>query len=295
MAGASLRPTTFFEVQIMFSSVLLTVDFDRTLTAPDSTIPQRNIDAIEDFMAKGGAFTVNTGRSVPMIAPYADSIPVNAPLLLYNGSAAYDWSRKEFAFAREIDLPMWDTIRALIRDFPDLTVELQGVDAHYTFSENKPWEAYCRHNGCAFGYAKEGDDVGPFLKLALYGTFHDVTVADMYRGSAEELARMDQVERLLNEKYGDFCEIFRACPRIIDIHAKNVSKANIARDLQKQLGRATLVCVGDGENDISMLNDADFAYCPGDAIVKDRYENVCDCAEGAVADVIFEKIPPLVK
>ena len=40
---------------------------------------------------------------------------------------------------------------------------------------------------------------------------------------------------------------------------------------------------------------SDFAYCPGDAIVKDRYENVCDCAEGAVADVIFEKIPPLVK
>ena len=35
----------------MFSSVLLTVDFDRTLTAPDSTIPQRNIDAIKEFMA----------------------------------------------------------------------------------------------------------------------------------------------------------------------------------------------------------------------------------------------------
>ena len=30
----------------MFSDVLLTVDFDRTLTAPDSTIPQRNLEAI---------------------------------------------------------------------------------------------------------------------------------------------------------------------------------------------------------------------------------------------------------
>ena len=279
----------------MFSSVLLTVDFDRTLTAPDSTIPQRNIDAIEAFMAKGGTFTVNTGRSVPMIAPYADGIPTNAPLLLYNGSAAYDWKNKRFAFTKEIGLPMWDTIRALIQDFPDLTVELQGVDAHYTFSENQPWEAYCRFNGCAYGYAKEGDDVGPFLKLALYGTFHDETVAGMSAGSTEELARMDQVEQLLNEKYGEYCEVFRACPRIIDLHAKGVSKANIARDLQKQLDKATLVCVGDGENDIPMLNDADYAYCPGDAIVKERYENVCDCAKGAVADVIFEKIPQLIK
>ena len=279
----------------MFSSILLTVDFDRTLTAPDSTIPQRNIDAIEDFMAKGGTFTVNTGRSIPMIAPYADGIPVNAPLLLYNGSAAYDWGKKEFTFAKEIALPMWDMIRGLMADFPDLTVELQGVKAHYAFSENKPWEDYCRHNGCVYDYAKEGDDVGPFLKLALYGTFHDVTVADMYRGSEEELARMDEVERLLNEKYGEYCEVFRACPRIIDIHAKGVSKANIARYMEKALEKTTLVCVGDGENDVPMLEDADFSYCPGDAIVKDRYENVCDCADGAIADVIYEKIPQLVK
>lgn len=279
----------------MFSSVLLTVDFDRTLTAPDSTIPQRNIDAIEDFMAKGGVFTVNTGRSVPMIAPYADSIPVNAPLLLYNGSAAYHWGKKEFAFTKEIDLPMWDTIHALMAEFPNLTVELQGVSAHYTFTENLPWEAYCRFNGCAYGYAQPGDDVGPFLKLALYGTFHDDTVAGMYQGTPEEFARMDEAERLLNEKYGEFCEIFRACPRIIDIHAKGVSKANIARDLQQKLGRATLVCVGDGENDVPMLKEADHAYCPGDAIVKDRYENVCDCGNGAIADVIYEKIPQLVK
>lgn len=279
----------------MFSSILLTVDFDRTLTAPDSTIPKRNMDAIEDFMAKGGVFTVNTGRSVPMIAPYADAIPTNAPLLLYNGSAAYDWKNKRFAFTREIDLPLWDTVEALRADFPDLTVELQGVDAHYTFSENKPWEAYCRFNGCAYAYAQPGDDVGPFLKLALYGTFHDDTVAGMYQGTPEELARMDEVERLLNEKYGKFCEVFRACPRIIDLHAKGVSKANIARDLQQRLGRATLVCVGDGENDVPMLDAADHAYCPGDAIVKNRYENVCNCAEGAVADVIFEKIPLLVK
>lgn len=279
----------------MFSSILLTVDFDRTLTAPDSTIPKRNIEAIQAFMSKGGAFTVNTGRSVPMIAPYADDIPTNAPLLLYNGSAAYNWDKKEFAFTKEIGLPMWDTIQALVQEFPDLTVELQGVDAHYTFSENKPWEAYCRHNGCAYGYAKPGDNLGPFLKLALYGTFHDVTVADMYRGSEEELARMDEAERLLNEKYGEHCEVFRACPRIIDIHAKGVSKANIARDLQSRLGKTTLVCVGDGENDIPMLTDADFSYCPGDAIVKDRYENVCECGRGAVADVIFEKIPLLFK
>ena len=49
-----------------FSDILLTVDYDRTLTAPDSTIPQRNLEAIRYFIDNGGIFTVNTGRSVPM-------------------------------------------------------------------------------------------------------------------------------------------------------------------------------------------------------------------------------------
>ena len=35
----------------LFSDILLTVDYDRTLTAPDSTIPQRNLDAVRYFMA----------------------------------------------------------------------------------------------------------------------------------------------------------------------------------------------------------------------------------------------------
>ena len=68
----------------IFSDVMLTVDYDRTLTAPDSTIPERNIEAIRYFIENGGAFTVNTGRSVPMTKVFRDKVPVNAPLLLYN-------------------------------------------------------------------------------------------------------------------------------------------------------------------------------------------------------------------
>ena len=38
----------------MFSDVLLTVDVDRTLTGPDSKIPERNIEAIRYFTENGG-------------------------------------------------------------------------------------------------------------------------------------------------------------------------------------------------------------------------------------------------
>ena len=130
----------------IYSDVLLTVDFDRTLTAPDSSIPERNLEAIRYFIDNGGVFTVNTGRSVPMYSSKLELVPVNAPLLLYNGSAAYDKEGREFTFATPIDLDMVDTLRKTMELFPDCAVELQGQEAHYLFTPNEGWAAYNEHN-----------------------------------------------------------------------------------------------------------------------------------------------------
>lgn len=279
----------------LFSDVLLTVDYDRTLTAPDSSIPERNLEAIRYFMDNGGAFTVNTGRSVPMTKVFRDKVPVNAPLLLYNGSAAYDLGRGQLEFCHEIQLDMWETVHNCMALFPDLTVEVQGVDAHYRFTENPAWDAFSDNNHCARGFAKPGDDLGPFLKFSLYGEIRDVTVASLFDGSPEERRRMDEAEQQLKQHFGNYCEVFRAATRIIDVHAKGVSKGRSARELQQRLGRKILVCVGDAENDLPMLLDTDYAYCPADGIVADRFENVCKCADGAVADVIYKIIPEILK
>ena len=276
-----------------FSNILLTVDYDRTLTAPDSTIPERNLEAIRYFMENGGAFTVNTGRSVPMTKVFRDIVPVNAPLLLYNGSAAYDLSTGKLDFCHEIQLDMWKTVKKSMAMFPDLTVEVQAVDAHYRFTEIPAWDAFSDNNKCARGFARPGDDLGTFLKFSLYGEIRDVTVADLYNGSPEEIARMDEVEQTLKDVFGDYCEVFRAAPRIIDVHAKGVSKARAARELQQRLGRKILVCVGDAHNDLPMLEGADYAFVPSDAALADRFTNVCKCGEGAVADVIYKKIPEI--
>ena len=278
----------------MFSDVLLTVDFDRTLTGPDSVIPQRNLEAIRWFIENGGAFTVNTGRSLPMALPFKDIVPVNAPLLLYNGAAAYDVQKEEIVFAQEIQLDMWKTVEEMIELFPDLVVEIQALDKHYNFVHDDGWDAFSANN-CPYATAQVGQDLGPFLKLTVYGRIWDVTVAHMFVGTPEELQRMDEAEELLNRRYGDKLAVFRAAPRVIDMQAKGVSKGIAARRLLEQMGRKILVCVGDGENDIVMLDDADYSFVPSDAILRERYENVCPCGEGAVADVIYEKIPQILK
>jgi hypothetical protein len=103
------------------------------------------------------------------------------------------------------------TIQDLLARFPDLTVEVQGTDAHYIFRKNPGWEAFCDHNGCPWAYADTDKIPRPFLKFSIYGQFRDVTVASMYQATPEEQARIDAAVAYVVETYGDQVDAFRAC------------------------------------------------------------------------------------
>lgn len=274
-----------------YADVLLTVDFDRTFTAPDGSIPERNLEAIRFFMDRGGSFTINTGRSVNTFVKYLRTIPVNAPFLLYNGSAAYENGR--LTDCRIIDLPLWDTVLSIADAFPELNVEIQALDTHYLVNQKQSYVDFYDAQGWGHAPAVPGSDVGPFIKAAIFGRAHDHTLGRMFQTSPEEQAEFARLDAFIRSRWGDKVDIFMASPRILDIHAKGVSKIRAARQLQQRLGKKLLICAGDAANDIPMLDGADFAFCPADGVVADRYPTVCNCADGAVADVIYKKIPEI--
>ena len=49
--------------------------------------------ALDYFTREGGTFTVATGRAHPTFAPHAGCAPINAPVVLSNGSALYDFQQ----------------------------------------------------------------------------------------------------------------------------------------------------------------------------------------------------------
>ncbi len=281
---------------IDFSDILLTVDYDRTMTAPDSTIPKRNMEAIEHFMANGGTFTVNTGRSIPMsVGMLIPRVPVNAPLLLYNGSAAYDTAAGKLIRYTPIDLNPAVMIRDISEKFPQLLIEIQAQDAHYLINRDAGWENYCINNHCPWGYCAPEQIPQPFIKITFNGQFRKPTVADLCNATPEEIQMFDSLVSYLQAAYGDKIDMCRSFPRLVDCQAKGVSKLKAARDLQQELGKKILVCVGDADNDIQMLDGADYAFCPADGVIAHRYETVCNCADGAIADVIYKKIPEIIQ
>ena len=276
-----------------YCDVLLTSDHDRTLTAPDSTIPQRNLEAIQYFMEQGGAFTVNTGRTLPSYKKAMETVPSNAPFLLYNGSAAYDKTEEKFVFLHEFKMKWAETLKRIRERFPSVWVEFQGQHAHYLFREHAIWEKFCENNNIAWKYAEPNDDLGPFLKFCVYARISEPNFDHLFQGEADEIAMMDEVEAWLNEEMGDTCAITRSANLYIDVQPAGVSKGKSSVELKEQMGKKILVCIGDAENDLTMLDSADYAFCPCDGALKDKYTNVCGCAEGAVADLIYNVIPKL--
>lgn len=279
---------------MLFSDVLLTVDFDRTLTAQNSTIPERNLEAIAYFMENGGAFTVNTGRSIPTFRQYLYTLPHSTPFLLYNGGAT--WQDGKLDNIREIPVPLEQVVSEVSGKYPDLNLEVQGVAAHFCNRITPGVKAFYDFMKCDYAPLSQRDPAEPFLKFSLFGYLDEhASVDSLFHATAEEVAEMDAVEQWLKDTYAGRVAVFRAAPRIVDVQANGVSKIRSARNLQAQMGRKILVCVGDAENDRPMLEGADFAYVPADGVIAGAFDRVCGCDDGAVADVIYKKIPEILK
>lgn len=273
-----------------FSNLLLVSDFDRTLTAPDSTIPMENLEAIRYFMAHGGRFTVGTGRSVPMYRPCLDQIPTNAPLILYNGAAVYDYGTE--SLTETVWMPTGrELLEYLAERFPELWLEVQGVDAHYLIGDNPRREAFYRAIDVPFRTVSTAQAPEHYHKIALFGPFSEEGVSQFFRGTPEENAYFGACQEQIADDW-PMLRVDRAALKIIDLQDQHASKGSAARALAQRLGGKTLVCVGDAMNDASMLREADFAFAPADCVPEVKALGCCTlvrpCAAGSVAGVVEE-------
>lgn len=271
-----------------FSHVLLLADFDRTLTDTNSRIPARNIEAIRAFTEAGGAFTVATGRSVPMFRSRAAEIPYNVPLILYNGAGAYDYRTEQL----EDPVPMSEgkALTAwLAREFPDLNLEIQGVERHYLLGDNPMRDDFYRSNRTEFVHVTLDSLPERILKVSLLGSFRDLTVRQFFSDeNPRQIARFDEVVARIGAEWPDLVAD-RSAQRILDIQVRSATKGAAARRLARRLGRPLLVCAGDARNDLTMLLEADLAFAPADcdpAVRAAGISLVCPCDDGSVADVI---------
>ena len=120
-----------------FDGVLLASDFDNTLIyteealrtgQPIPPLSAGNRAALERFMEQGGRFCVATGRALPAFERLTGLVPFNAPCVICNGAAIYDFEQGAYLETALLPGQTRERVQPVLDAFPEV-----GVEAYHDF------------------------------------------------------------------------------------------------------------------------------------------------------------------
>ncbi len=257
---------------------MLCTDLDGTFTQPPEDgsdnvyISKENCEAVEFFKAEGGLFTFSTGRRpfyirekiFPFVTP-------NAPMITVNGASIYDHVNDKIL--KSVFLPR-SVLGVPLEAYEKFGRYLEEV---YIIAET---EEFCLQ------FSEENFE----QKFRGIIALHEDWYKFVFRGVNEE--KTLEFQSFLKGKYSHCCHLPRSWQTGQEVLADTATKGERALELKRMFPSVhTLICVGDHENDISMIEKADKGYAVSNAIAQvlraADYVTVSN-TEAAIAKIISE-------
>ena len=270
-----------------FDGVLLASDFDNTLIytsgalhsgKPIPPLSTENRAALEYFMANGGRFCIATGRALAAFEPLAGMAPINAPCVLCNGAAIYDFAAREYLEFATLDEVARVRVRQLMDDIPAVAAEAYNLgNIIYAVHPNRYTKDHERITKVTCTEAPSLEDVPlPLGKI-------------LFEGSNETLK---QVERYFHQQgWAEDYELIFSNTTLFEMTRRGANKGGMLRRLAHRLGIAPehTYAAGDEANDISMLTSAARGFAPSNCAAAVRACGatiVSSAEERAMADIV---------
>lgn len=259
-----------------FDGVLLVSDFDDTLYGSDLTVSGENVEAVRYFIEQGGRFTVATGRARPAFAPCWELCPINAPVILSNGSALYDFQREEMVCETFLPERILGDLMELTFVVPEVGLEAYCGEKVYLHNPNVITRSHLERVGVPGEEKAIRDFPGPLSKVLLEHDRHEV---------------LERVQTYILEHWGEHYEAIFSNQVLLELTAKGSSKGGMVLELARRLGvaREHLYCVGDNENDIPMLAVSAIPFAPSNsapAVKEWGARLVGSCDESCIAEIV---------
>lgn len=244
-----------------FDGILFASDFDKTLTfsPPDNhfdiSVSAENQAAIRHFTEQGGTFIVASGRGHCTFSPFADSVPFNGPCVLANGAEIYDFAQERDIHAFPIPPSAKEHLRVVQELLPAIAFEMYCPnDEIYLVHPNEVSRAHLKFTPELNTRECELDEVPNegWFKVLIEGKRED----------------LQQAKDLINRRWGDEYECIFSNDTLLELNKKGVTKAESILWVADYLGIAheCICCIGDNENDYSMLKMAAIAFAPDNAV-----------------------------
>ena len=258
-----------------FDGVLLVSDFDDTLYGEDMQIAPANLTALDYFTREGGIFTVATGRAHPTFAPHARCAPINAPVVLSNGSALYDFRDNSMVYETVLPLRVQEDLIQVARDIPEIGFEAYHNDEIYVYQPNDVTASHLRRAGATAQEIPIDRMPLPWSKVILQ--------------QRNEI--LLETQRYMLQRWADHYEVIFSNAVLLELTRKGSNKGGMVSYLANYLGidSKKIYCVGDNQNDIPMLAISAIPFAPSNCAqaVKDWGARIlCSCEEGCVAQIV---------
>jgi Cof subfamily protein (haloacid dehalogenase superfamily) len=270
-----------------FDGVLLASDYDNTLVYTQDALlaggdvpplSAENQSALEYFMAQGGKFAIATGRALPAFETIAPGIPMNAPCIVCNGAAIYDFSNNAYIKTALLPPESLERCQEILDKFPKVGVEAYHLDnVIHAVQVNDAVRSHVHLTKVSVAEQPSMKEVPlPLGKLLFEGDEASLTDVEMYAQK--------------QPWYGEY-ELIRSGKTLLELTARGASKGGMLRELADLLGISMeqTYAVGDERNDLSMLAAAKVGFAPVNCAVEVRRSGavmVGDARGGAVAEVV---------
>ena len=266
----------------IFNGAILLCDIDGTLLE-NNTIPQRNIEKINYFIAEGGCFSVATGRNLAGFSNVINTFTKISPSVVSNGCLIYDYKAKKILYERILEKSEYRFVSDVLKSGFVCGIEIHSGERVFTLSRNKETDDHQRDQGLETTEKTFEEAINIKWNKVVYL----LNSADDY----------DKINKIINREEAN-SNFMNVCTFIDGVKrnylaqtplntTKQIAIEKLCDILKIENGKC--FAIGDYYNDLTMLINADISATTAEA--PDEIKQEADfvggsCKNGAVADFI---------
>ncbi len=277
-------------INLIMEYKMICIDMDGTLLNSKHEVSERNKKAIKEAIEKGIVVAITTGRIFKSAKIYADLLGIETPIVASNGGFIKEQDKEEIIYKSALTYDQLKVIDSVIKKH-NLNVYYNlynGIILEKTLNENHAYKQTNRK-------AKRNEDKITILENVDVDKAFKENEGDILKAICIENENIDALNRAKKElREIEGLEVVSSWSNNFEVMPKGTCKWSGIKQLAKILGikENEIICIGDSENDLSMIQNAGFGIAMGNARkdVKEAAKYITDNNECDGVGKAIEKI-----